>query len=563
MIKNVFLIAASVILLSACGTLPRIKYRAVMNEPAAHGYTPAPHRAIFGTLPAYVERYEQGSPHARRSFVGVSLSGGGTRAALFSAAVLEELDRIGLLSEVYAISSVSGGSITNAYYALNPPTKDPGYWPRFREVVSQDLLKPWLAKSLAPQNFVSVAFTTEDRSDLMADVMDKKIFNGATFADLARSPARGNSPLVLLNATLASAVEPGLFLGSDLGPWYAGGFNAPFTSGERFTFTRDAVARLGSDINDLRVADAVMASGAFPGVFGTRTLAAYRSASDKNAKRLDEPTSTTPLSYVHLIDGGAADNLGADALSIALLRWHQYTSRPSSEERREGMKDPGCMLILVDSSTGSESDNSKHADPRSPLVDYVVDTNALLAIDAMMKRRRVDTLHRMGIDLSRRDRVGIRQRLNREANLSHVFDRNFRTNGAQVVPPTCFVWHISLDKVDEIFEAEPYERWEITPEQSAAVTKFYKDPYRRRLGLAAVGIQTNYKLKSSHCDKSTDISFVLRASARELVVGDSYARSAVCDWMEEQDMSGVTQCKNSPADRMEPLPSCVLSKETR
>src|SRR4051794_39684191 len=52
-------------------------------------------------------------------FVGLALSGGGSRSANFSAACMFELQRIGLLQRVDYISSVSGGSLTGAYYCLN------------------------------------------------------------------------------------------------------------------------------------------------------------------------------------------------------------------------------------------------------------------------------------------------------------------------------------------------------------------------------------------------------------------------------------------------------------
>src|SRR5262245_53995188 len=55
--------------------------------------------------------------------LGVALSGGGSRAAVFGAAGLEALGRIrvpggdSLLQHVGYISSVSGGSVATAYYA--------------------------------------------------------------------------------------------------------------------------------------------------------------------------------------------------------------------------------------------------------------------------------------------------------------------------------------------------------------------------------------------------------------------------------------------------------------
>ena len=51
--------------------------------------------------------------------IGVALSGGGYRAAAFHLGTLRALNRLGVLSKVDVISSVSGGSILAAYYGLH------------------------------------------------------------------------------------------------------------------------------------------------------------------------------------------------------------------------------------------------------------------------------------------------------------------------------------------------------------------------------------------------------------------------------------------------------------
>ena len=51
--------------------------------------------------------------------IGLALSGGGYRAAAYHIGTLRALHRLGILNKVDVISSVSGGSITAAYYALN------------------------------------------------------------------------------------------------------------------------------------------------------------------------------------------------------------------------------------------------------------------------------------------------------------------------------------------------------------------------------------------------------------------------------------------------------------
>ena len=50
-------------------------------------------------------------------FVGLAFSGGGSRAAVFGAAVMKELDRVGLLSQADVLSAVSGGGLPAAAYA--------------------------------------------------------------------------------------------------------------------------------------------------------------------------------------------------------------------------------------------------------------------------------------------------------------------------------------------------------------------------------------------------------------------------------------------------------------
>jgi hypothetical protein len=62
--------------------------------------------------------------------LGVALSGGGSRAALFGAAGLEALARVrtadgaSVLEKVSYLSSVSGGSLAASYYALKKPGRE-------------------------------------------------------------------------------------------------------------------------------------------------------------------------------------------------------------------------------------------------------------------------------------------------------------------------------------------------------------------------------------------------------------------------------------------------------
>src|SRR5207248_464538 len=89
----------------------------------AHGNSNCPSAEEVAACRRWLFYGGEGDPCARiprdRNFVGVTLSGGGIRSAVLSAAILFEFQRLGLLSSVDVVSSVSGGSLTSALYAAS------------------------------------------------------------------------------------------------------------------------------------------------------------------------------------------------------------------------------------------------------------------------------------------------------------------------------------------------------------------------------------------------------------------------------------------------------------
>src|SRR5690349_8668755 len=73
-------------------------------------------------------------------FVGLAISGGGSRSANFGMAALAELDTLGVLQHVDAVSAVSGGSIPSAYFALHGD--QPGWAERGRQLAGTDFALP-------------------------------------------------------------------------------------------------------------------------------------------------------------------------------------------------------------------------------------------------------------------------------------------------------------------------------------------------------------------------------------------------------------------------------------
>ncbi len=241
-------------------------------------------------------------------------SGGGTRAAALSYGVLEELRKTTvqrtdgphrLLDEVDAISSVSGGSITAAAYALYGDDLFDRLEPAF---LRRDIQRELLGRTLNPFRWGRLLSKGYGRSDLAADLYDEILFHGATFADLSRQPGA----YVVINAT-------------------------DIASGARFSFTQYQFDLLCTDLAPVRVSQAVAASSAVPGLLSPITInnhagrcdsdlavaiaaAAAPDARDVASRaryhflEMASYLDATNHPYVHLVDGGVSDNLGIRAV---------------------------------------------------------------------------------------------------------------------------------------------------------------------------------------------------------------------------------------------------------
>ncbi|MCU0589100.1 MAG: patatin-like phospholipase family protein [Syntrophobacteraceae bacterium] len=243
----------------------------------------------------------------------LSFSGGGTRAAAFSYGVLEAFRDTKvtlrgrerrLLDEVDWISGVSGGSFTAAYYGL------------FRDRIFEDFESRFLKKNIQgdltramlfnPVNWAKLWSAYYDRSDLAADYYNQYVFDGKTFGDLL---ARGE-PMIIINAT-------------------------DMVHGTRVSFIQDAFDLICSDLATFPVARACAASSAVPIVLTPITLRNYAGGCgyelpETVARGMSPPRDVTTRlfglannlapfldsdskPYIHLVDGGVADNLGLRA----------------------------------------------------------------------------------------------------------------------------------------------------------------------------------------------------------------------------------------------------------
>ena len=244
----------------------------------------------------------------------LSFSGGGTRAAAFSYGVLEALRdtpvsirgrQRRLLDEVTWISGVSGGSFTAAYYGLFGDRIFEDFETRFlKKNIEGDLVRGTLFN---PVNWVKFFSGSYGRSDLAAEYYDKNLFDGKTFGDiLARK-----GPMIVINAT-------------------------DMVHGTRISFIQDAFDVICSDLANFPVASACAASSAVPIILTPITLQNYAGKcgyqmpkvlaevmnppKDVSLRRFDLANNMMPFldskekPYIHLVDGGVADNLGLRAV---------------------------------------------------------------------------------------------------------------------------------------------------------------------------------------------------------------------------------------------------------
>lgn len=283
------------------------------------------------------------SDRSRELLVMLAFSGGGSRAATFAYGVLQELAATEVMTEkgarplhheVDVISSVSGGSVTSAYFTL----RGDGIFEDFEERFLRKNIQAHLVwRSIAPRNWFRQMGGTYGRSDIAADYYDKYVFDGATFADLQRPGA----PTLIINSTdLATAV--------------------------RFPFVRQFFELICVDLDKYPLSRAVAASSAVPGLLTPIGLENYagscgyepgawvtESAKDDHetirrveAKAVKGYLDAEKRPWLHLVDGGIADNLG-------LRAYYNYVSMTGGLEAAFlGDEHRGArhiVMILVDS----------------------------------------------------------------------------------------------------------------------------------------------------------------------------------------------------------------------
>lgn len=252
--------------------------------------------------------------------IGLALSGGGFRAAIFHLGVIRRLEELGIMPRVRVVSAVSGGSIISAYYLcemerrlrLEKPEDRDRTETRVRifEEIAHDFFRaldnnlrtraliftpffyPWLfLKTLALKPFRAGA-----RSELIQREYDKWFYGNKSLDQLPSAVRTKNRE----SAGEASA-GPRLLINT-----------TSLLTGERVAFSREPISHVNEmsrvNTNVLPLSRVVGASSGVPGLF-----------------------PPTLISGDVLVDGGVADNQGIESL----------------------IEDPAdCNLLLVSDASG-------------------------------------------------------------------------------------------------------------------------------------------------------------------------------------------------------------------
>jgi NTE family protein len=241
----------------------------------------------------------------------LAFSGGGTRAAAFSYGVLEELRRTEvvvdgqrrrLVDEVDIITGVSGGAFTALAYALYGERLFSEYEQRF---LKRDVQGALFARAANPFYWPKYIGGSAGRSELAAAYYDEILFEGATFGDLLDK----QTPFAIATGTDVS-------------------------TGARLAFFQSEFDLLCSDLNTVRLSRAAATSSAVPVLLSAVTYNNYGGTcgyqypawvrdtanvkgrtrlagrSMQRYRELQAAQNSQERPFIHLVDGGVADNLG-------------------------------------------------------------------------------------------------------------------------------------------------------------------------------------------------------------------------------------------------------------
>jgi NTE family protein len=284
--------------------------------------------------------------------IGLSFSGGGTRAAAFSFGVLQEMETVPMprsadkmVDRIDYISGVSGGSVTAAYFGI-----------RKRAALS-DFRERFLLQNAEAGLQTQLSLGTISRAlgggindpEAFSKWLDAHLFDGVTYGQARQV----GSPRVWINASDIYNRVP-------------------------FIFDATAFTAICSDLSKFPVSNAVAASAAVPIAFAPAVVKAFpgtcndplpswvrRTVANRNASPMLSSYAKAivryregAVPYIKLMDGGLVDNYGISGFTIA----RESSDTPYGPMTpQQAVKLRRALFMVVDSKTGVSGDWVKTA----------------------------------------------------------------------------------------------------------------------------------------------------------------------------------------------------------
>jgi Patatin-like phospholipase len=258
--------------------------------------------------------------------LALSFSGGGYRAAAFHLGALRILQRMGLLRDVVALSTVSGGSILGAAWVLSVVRGEgfAAFDRRFADyLVRTNVIREALDHLTSHREHGHPDFPSLIRSAARVYARPD-LFGDARMGDIRVPVESADGPRfreVIFNSTQFRTGEDFRFVRSadpDL-PLHGGPLHLPHVVDER-----------------VRVADAVAASSCFPGGFEPLLFPQqFHWPAEMPLPKVEEALGAGFEGGVPLMDGGIWDNQGVESLVLAFHRGRAATLVVSDVAARE------------------------------------------------------------------------------------------------------------------------------------------------------------------------------------------------------------------------------------
>lgn len=379
-------------------------------------------------LPAGSAPYAEEAPPPGGQLVGVSMSGGGNRSALYASYVLELLaslpvdappERAGppaatmsFADRIGYVSSVSGGSFASAWFALGGtrpaggfaqmtgdlPTPDyDAYFDAFHNAMNTN----WEVQLLFG---VHASPTQWNNASRLAGAIDSVFLHRQTMADVDRLEHAGASPYLVFNATdydsgrrFVMTTLPTRAFCIDVAD-----ILARVARGEQDVKAIASRVKCGTDILTPTGFDSVSLSDGSAASVDSSTLAVSRIVATSGAF----PAVVGPIAYnveghdalLHLIDGGLTDNSGVE--SLAQLFLSKLIHQP--DVARTG------LIVEIDASLPFDTTGANIARDTSPagaLIDDVTRPSDIQEVRASYYRHDLWVLaqQRVGADPTRSD----------------------------------------------------------------------------------------------------------------------------------------------------------------